>query len=351
MLIYKAHDTFLSIAMKLSLFSFDLKLKHTFKIAHGTRDVQKTLIVALSEGAYTGLGEAAANTYFGIKMEEMVSQLEELEERISKHSLKSPADFWVEMNPFFKGQTFPQCALDMAAYDLYARISGKPLYKVLNLSKPKAPVSNYTIGIDTVEKMLEKMKEKPWPIYKIKLGTADDLEIVKALRTHTDAVFRVDANGAWDVAQCIENARAFKSLNVEFIEQPLRADDMAGMKEVMKYSVLPLMADESCLLEEDVENCHKHFHGINIKLSKCGGITPALRMIEKARNLGMKVMLGCMTESSVGISAIAHLLPLLDYVDMDGAMLLSQDIASGVEVTDEGVLLAEGNGSGARLLH
>ena len=336
--------------MKLLLHAFDLKLKHTFKIAHGERDVQKTLIVELRDGRCSGFGEAAANVYFGIKVEEMVFALNELKEKIESFPLHSPEQFWEEMNPYFKGKTFPQCALDIAAFDLFGKLAGKPLYQILALKYPSRPISNYTIGIDTIEKMLLKMKETPWPIYKIKLGTEEDVNIVKALRRHTDATFRVDANGAWNVDQCIKNAEIFKSMNVEFIEQPLGANNLDGMKEVMKYAVLPIMADESCLSESDVEKCAGHFHGINIKLTKCGGITPALRMIKKAKMLGLKVMVGCMTESTIGISAIAHLLPLLDYVDMDGAKLLETDIASGVTVTPEGVVLAQQFGTGAQLI-
>ena len=144
------------------------------------------------------------------------------------------------------------------------------------------------------------------------------------------AIFRVDANCAWTAEQTIRNSRELKLLGVEFIEQPLKADDWEGMKRVFAESELPVMADESCLVEEDVARCRGFFHGINIKLVKCGGMTPARRMIAAARSLGLKVMIGCMTESTVGISAIAQFLPLLDYVDMDGAALIARDVATGV---------------------
>ena len=192
-------------------------------------------------------------------------------------------------------------------------------------------MTDYTIGIDTIEKMVEKLKEKPWPIYKIKVGTADDIAIVKALRSETDAILRVDANAAWDVDTALKLIPQLKDLNVEFIEQPLAKDDWEGMKILFKESSLPLIADESCVFENDVEKCAGHFHGINIKLTKCSGITPALRMIKKARELDLKLMVGCMNESTVGSAAIAHLLPFLDYVDMDGPLLLEEDLATGIE--------------------
>ena len=193
------------------------------------------------------------------------------------------------------------------------------------------------------------MEELPWPIYKIKLGTPDDISIVKELRKHTDSVFRVDANCAWTVEETLLNAKEFKKLNVEFIEQPLKAEDWEGQREVFKNTVLPIIADESCIREEDVAKCHNHFHGVNIKLMKCGGTTPGRRMITEAKKLGLKTMVGCMTESSVGISAIAHLLPELDYVDMDGALLLAEDIANGVKIINGKTFYPDRTGNGVIL--
>ena len=198
--------------------------------------------------------------------------------------------------------------------------------------------------------MVAKLKERPgWPIYKIKLGTADDVAIVTELRKHTDATFRVDANCAWTVDETIENSRRLKPLGVEFIEQPLPADQYDAAAEVFRQSVLPIAADESCQVESDVDRCAGRFHIINIKLVKCGGMTPARRMIDRARALGMQTMVGCMTESTVGISAIGQLLPLLDYVDMDGAALLAQDIADGVKVVRGEAIYPETNGNGVTL--
>lgn len=178
--------------------------------------------------------------------------------------------------------------------------------------------------------MIAKMKEKPWPVYKIKVGTADDIAIVKALRENTDATLRVDANAAWDLETALQLIPQLKELGVELVEQPLAKDDWEGMKVLYKESVMPLYADESCVFEKDVERCSQHFHGINIKLTKCSGITPARRMITKAKELDMKVMVGCMNESTVGAAAIAHLLPFIDHVDMDGPLLLEEDLATGI---------------------
>jgi L-alanine-DL-glutamate epimerase-like enolase superfamily enzyme len=336
--------------MKLILRRYDLPLRHTFTISYDSRDVQETLIVELQDAGFSGYGEATANPYYGVTVEGMTEVLENLRPVIESHQLDSPEAFWELMQPHIQEHSFAQCALDMAANDLFGKMQGKPLYQLWGLSTERTPLTNYTIGIDSVEKMLYKMQEMPWPLYKIKLGTKEDVAIIQALRKHTDAVFRVDANCAWGVEETIQNAEIFAKLNVEFIEQPLKADNLAGMKEVYRSSVLPLVADESCIVESDVAKCHGHFHGINIKLVKCGGLTPARRMIAEAKKLGMKVMVGCMIESSVGISAIAQLLPMLDYVDMDGALLLKEDIASGVTIDYGRVSYPTTNGTGALLL-
>jgi len=190
------------------------------------------------------------------------------------------------------------------------------------------------------------MKEKPWPIYKIKVGTADDIAIVKAIRENTDAVLRVDANAAWTADTALKLIPPLKELGVELVEQPLAKDDWEGMKILYKESSLPLYADESCVAENDVEKCKDHFHGINIKLTKCSGITPARRMIEKAKELDLKVMIGCMNESTVGSAAIAHLLPFIDQVDMDGPLLLEEDIATGIGYDFGKIILSDEPGLG-----
>jgi L-alanine-DL-glutamate epimerase-like enolase superfamily enzyme len=260
-----------------------------------------------------------------------------------------PEDFWMNLYPYFKQNMFALCALDMAYSDLYTRKKGVKLYEYWGLNITSNPQTNYTIGIASIEEMVTRLKEIPWPIYKIKLGTKEDLRIIRELRQHTEAIFRVDANCGWTVDETISNAQALKELGVEFIEQPLQADDWDGHKKVFSKSVLPIVADESCLIESDVTKCHEHFHGVNVKLVKCGGLTPAKRMLEKARKLEMRTMVGCMTESTVGISAIAHLLPLLDYVDMDGALLLTNDIAKGVIIDNGTISYSDLNGIGVTL--
>ncbi|MFZ9187205.1 MAG: dipeptide epimerase [Algoriphagus sp.] len=336
--------------MNLHVQGFDLPLKHRFTIAHQSREVQETLIVRLEDEGLYGLGESTTNPFYGITLDNMQVALEKFKPIILGGGWTTPAELWELGKEVFQSNPFAQCALDLAAWDLYTKKQGKKLYEYLGINPAQIPTTNFTIGIDTVEKMCAKLKEVDWPIYKIKLGTTHDLEIVRELRKHTQSIFRVDANCAWTVEQTIAYSEELASLGVEFIEQPLAKDNLEGMKEVYAQSKLPVMADESCIHESDVEKCQGRFHGINIKLGKAVCITPTLRMIQQAKALGMKTMVGGMTESSVGISAIAHIAPLLDYVDMDGAMLLAKDPAQGVQISPTEVRFPAGPGIGAELV-
>lgn len=335
--------------MKIDLKTYSLKLKHTFRISREATDHQPTLVVALEQDGHTGYGEATTNSYYGNTLESMQAEIESCRHMLEATDLTEPEKLYTVLKD--RGlSAASRCAIDMAAHDLHGKLRGMPLYKLWGWDMKDYPVTNYTIGIAEPEEMIAKMKATPWPVYKIKLGTADDVALVRELRRHTDAVFRIDANCAWTPDETIHNAPILKELGVEFLEQPLDANDWEGMEWVQHRSVLPIIADESCVAEEDVRKCALHFNGINIKLVKCGGLTPAKRMIAEAKDLGIKVMVGCMTESSVGISAIAHLLPCLDYVDMDGAMLLAEDIAQGVSINADGsISFPNRNGTGVLL--
>lgn len=336
--------------MKLTLYPYELKFRHTFTISRKSKDVQPLLVAKLEQDGEHGLGETADNAYYNMTVPRLVADIEEHRSFIENYHLTTPQQLWEDLYPRLKNNLFALCALDIAAWDLYAKLQHKKLYEVWQLDISHNPLTDYTIGIDTIPNMVKKLKDFPWPIYKIKLGTREDIAIIKALREHTNAVFRVDANCAWQVDETLNNALELKELGVEFIEQPMPASDTERMKVIYEQSVLPVIADESCILESDVAACRGLFHGINIKLTKCGGITPALRMIKEARKYGMKVMTGSMNESTVGTSAVAHLLPLLDYVDMDGPLLLAEDTASGITMKDGRIFYADRNGTGAELL-
>ncbi len=336
--------------MKVSYRSISLPFEYPFTISNGrTKTHQPSLIVALQLGPFTGFGEAPAITYYDVTVEKMIGDLEAKRTMVEKFAFTEPERYWHYLHHLFPQNPFLVCALDMAAWDLYGKMKAQPLYRLWNTAMDHTPVCDYTIGIDTVEKMVEKMRAKPWPVYKIKLGTDEDIRIMESLRAHTDAIFRVDANAGWQVEEALEKIPVLKQLGVEFIEQPLEKNDWEGMKILFEKSVLPLYADESCVAESDVKKCFGYFHGINIKLTKCSGITPALRMIQEARSLNMQVMMGSMNECAIGSAAIAQFLPQLDHVDMDGPLLLKEDIAKGLLYQSGKVSVSEKPGLGIEL--
>jgi len=336
--------------MDLAIHEYELPLVHPFGIARGTSYVARTMIVELRQQGCRGFGEATSSSYYGYTIESMRARLAQVRPQIEATTLADPVDFWEQTRPVLGDAPFVQCALDCAAHDLWGKLRGQPVWRLWGLSLDTCPLTDYTIGIDEIDVMVGKMREfAGWPIFKIKLGTPRDLEIVRVLRRETDALFRVDANCGWTAEETIHNSRALAELGVEFIEQPLPPEDWDGMRRVYRESALPVVADESCRIPADVDRCHGFFHGVNIKLCKCGGLTPARRMLARAAELGLKKMVGCMTESTVGISAIAHLLPLLDYVDMDGALLLARDTATGVSIERGRVRFPDENGLGIRL--
>ncbi len=331
----------------ISVKSYQLLLKYPFTTSRYTVTMQSTVIVSISDGEFTGYGEATVNPYYNSTVEKLQASVEKAKPIIEKANGIPPKQLWQQLEPILTDDYFALCAIDCAYWDFYAKCNNKTLRSFWVSENIVVPKSNYTIGIDSVEVMQQKILETPWPIYKIKLGTGHDVKIVSELRQITDAVFRIDANCAWTVQETLNNAIDLKQLGVEFIEQPLRADDWEGMKVIKEKSVLSIIADESCLRLEDVECCVDTFHGINIKLMKCGGFTPALKMIEKARQLNLKVMAGCMTESTFGISNLVQIAPLLDYIDADGAMLLKDDIAKGITLIDGEIIYSDKCGAGS----
>lgn len=325
--------------MKVSYHTYNLQFRYPFTISNGrTKTHQPTFIVELEHLGRVGLGEAPAITYYNIPVEKMVEDLERKKLFVEKFAFTEPERWWHYLHHLYPANPFLVCALDIAGWDLFGKIKNRPISEFWQPAQQKNTITDYTIGIDTVDKMIAKMQEKPWPVYKIKLGTAEDIAIIQSLRKHTGALFRIDANAGWSKEEALEKITAFKDLGVEFIEQPLAKDDWEGMKWLYERSPLPLYADESCVAEEDVAKCQGHFHGINIKLTKCSGLTPALRMIEQARELGLGLMVGSMNESTIGSAAIAHLQTLIDHLDADGPLLLKEDIAKGLHYETNGVV-------------
>ena len=337
--------------MKMKLVRMRLPLAHKFTIARESITTQASLIVELEHEGVSGYGEVTENSFYGHTLESITASLERVAKILDEYIVHSPIELWPQMRDALDGDMFALSALDIAAHDLRGKRLGVPTWQDWGLEWTGIPRSSYTIGIDTIPKMIAKLQEQPgWSVYKIKLGTSNDLEVVTELRKHTDAIFRVDANCGWSAGETIANSKVLAGLGVEFIEQPLSIQTPERDKRrVFNESSLPIIADEDCQVSEDVQRCKGIYHGVNVKICKCGGLTPALRMLREARQLGMKTMVGCMVESSIGISGAAQLMPLMDYADLDGAVLLSDSPTEGVRINKGVVQLAKGSGTGAVL--
>lgn len=333
--------------LKFKFLKFSLPFNHTFTISRGSKTHQDTFIIELDFMGIKGYGEAPSIAYYeksNITRQMMLCI--DKRKNLEGYAFTTPDRYWHYLHHLMPGENFLTCAFDMAAWDIFGKMRGVPLHRLWGIEKGAGPVTDYTIGIDTIDNMVAKLKEKPWPLYKIKLGTREDIAIIEALRKHTDAPFHVDANAAWNLSMAREIIPHLHKLGVEMIEQPLSRKSWSQMAELYRESPIPLIADEDCVSEEDVEKCAGHFHGINIKLTKCSGITPALRMIKKAKALNLKVMMGCMNESTIGSAAVAHFIPMLDYLDVDGPLLLAEDLASGISYDYGRVTIADTPGLG-----
>ena len=304
-----------------------LAFEYPFTISKGTKTHQPTFIVELSFRGIKGYGEAPAITYYNVSTEKMADDLKAKIKFVESYNLIDPKRFWHFLHHLFPDNPFLVCALDMAGWDIFGKLNRKPLFALWGLDPLKAPQTNYTIGIDETHAMLKKIKEHPAPIYKIKVGSDSDLDKLKLIREHSSSIIRIDANAGWTLDQALGYLPELEKLKIELIEQPLAKEDWEGHLALKNATAIPIIADESCIGEKDVEKCSEFFDGINIKLTKCSGITPALEMIKKARKLNMKIMLGCMNETSIGTAALAHMAPLVDYLDADGPLLLKEDLA------------------------
>ena len=331
--------------MRLKVHEFNMKLKYPFSISRHTYYSQPSIVLELQYDGQSGYGEATINPYYQITIDNLKTCFLTMSKRLGIYRFESPDQLFDDFSDLLGINSFALAALNNASWDLFGKLHGKAVSTLIDLSKSAIPNTSYTLGIDDKNSVLKKIEGLPWPIYKVKLGTTNDLNLVKAIRKHTKAKLRVDANCAWDYQQTINLSKELKALDVEFIEQPLAANS-PDQKPCFTNSLLPLIADESCCIESDVGRCANHFHGINIKLLKCGGLSPALKMIKKGRDRGLKIMVGCMTESSVGISAAAQLLPYVDYADLDGPLLLADDLATGLTFNYGKLSISTKNGFG-----
>ncbi len=332
--------------MRLSSETIRLDLLHPFRIAREVSDHKNNVLVRISDGGLTGIGEAAPSRYYG---EDAVSVLRALEEAPVQLDgdplgLEATTDRLVSRLP---DDPSARAAVDIALHDLAAKRLGVPLYRWLGLDPGKTPVTSFTIGIDEPETVRRKVGEAAgYPALKIKLGSEKDLEIMGVIRSETDARIRIDANAGWTVDQAVEMVQCLSEFDVELVEQPLPPGSPEAWRRVREAASMPIIADESVLVSSDVPAMAGLVDGVNVKLMKCGGIREALRLIHTARAHGMRVMIGCMIESSVAITAAAHLSPLADYADLDGNLLISNDPFRGATVREGRLVLPEGQGIG-----
>lgn len=320
--------------MKLSWERRRLNLKHPFLIARersNTSTARELLLVRIEHGGKTGWGEAAPIGYYHQTLDSAEKTLGEIAGMLGD----DPFALDAVLDPIrarFPGQSATVAAIDGAMHDLIGKLLNVPVWKLLGLDRSRAPLTCFTIGIDTPEVVSQKVREAAeFPILKIKIGTEDDDALLTAVRKEAPSKkLYVDANCGYHSASVIERCRNAARYQVEIIEQPTPRGDHAGLPAALKAGLPPLIADESCIDVADVLNCAGNFDGINIKLSKCGGIRQAVQMIHTARSAGLKVMIGCMLETSVGLAAAAHITPLVDYVDLDGHLLLADDPFDGL---------------------
>ena len=336
--------------LSLTYETISISTKHPFIIARGgTSDHRVIRIVLRDDDGIEGWGEAAPNRFYGETPETAIAALEKLRPAIEQADAWSLEALEAEMNRALRFNGSVKSGVSAAAHDLVGKRLGVPLYKLWGVDPAMAPRSSFTIAIAATEEELVRRVEEArnYPILKVKLGTDRDAEIIRAVRhAAPDKIIRVDANAAWSPKHALSMIRLLVDQGVEFVEQPVAAHDLEGLRFVRERSPLPIIADESCVTSADIPKLVGVADGINIKLSKCGGLREALRMIATARSHGMLVMCGCMIETSLGITAAAHFAPLLDAADLDGAALLADDPHRGATIERGEIVLPEGAGLG-----
>jgi L-alanine-DL-glutamate epimerase-like enolase superfamily enzyme len=334
--------------MKVSWEGVSLHTSMPFVIARWSYAAHENVIVSITEDGVTGLGEAAPNRYYNESVSTVADALELYKPLIERARYWSLEAIEAGIAAVRVGNASVRAAVSSALHDLYAKKLGVSLHRMWGLDSDSVTMSSYTIAIDDTDGLRRRVRDaEQYPILKIKLGTERDEEIVRTVREAApDKTLRVDANAAWTPAQAVERAAMLRDNDVESVEQPVAAADIKGMRFVRERCGIPVIADESCLVAHDIPRLAGACDAINIKLAKCGSLREAMRMIHTARAHDMGVMAGCMIETSVGISAIAQLAPLLDTADFDGAALLADDPFSGVTIAGGRVDLVDAPGLG-----
>jgi L-Ala-D/L-Glu epimerase len=325
----------------------DLHLRHTFRIARGASDVRHNLVVEVDDGRHVGWGEAAPIQRYHEDRATTTAAIEAMRLRLGDPRAYAQA----AARAAVAGQKSAEAAIDMALHDLAGKRLGVPVYELLGIAPGPIPETSFTIGLDTPEVVAAKVREaSAYAILKVKMGSDDDRAVLQAVRDTAapHQRIRVDANEGWTSEGAQERLEWLHRLGVEFVEQPLPADRLEETRALRRSSPLPFFADESVHSAEDIPRLAGAFDGINIKLMKCGGMGEALRMIAVARAHGMKIMLGCMIESSLAITAAAHIASLVDACDLDGHVLIDNDPFVGATLESGRLVLPDSPGLGVR---
>ena len=335
------------MSLRFDVTTQELTTRHAFNISRGGSALWNTVLLQVNETGLEGWGEGYPNPYYG---EDLAGAVAALNDWIARRSSLADLDIGGEMHAF-RGPDSARAALDIAMHDLQARRGGRTVSEFLEreyrLERRPPARSSFTIGLDSLDKIAEKVREaRDYPVLKVKLGGPEDLAVLEAVRSATGAELRVDANAAWSVEETLEKAPRLAELGVTLLEQPLARNDLAGYRALRGKLPMPVYADESCKHLEHIARLEGAVDGINIKLSKCGGLWEAARMVRSAREHALGVMIGCFIESSVGITAAASLAPFADALDLDGAALLAWDPFVGVEIPRGEVRMPRGSGLG-----
>lgn len=338
--------------MKLSIEPIRIETAHPFQIARGTRKQYEVFVVTLESDGLEGMGEAAPHPFYGESPMSVRAAIQSIGRFLDVEPETARANLNTEGCDLFevlRPHASVRAALDAALWDLRGRREGLPVWKLIGADAAKAPLTSYTIGFDQPEVVDAKVDAAAaYRILKVKVGIPGDMQMLDRIIARSGKTVRVDANEGWDLEAAIENTRELFRRRVEFCEQPLPHADTEGLRQLKRVSSLPIVLDESIVDPEDVAACRDQGHGINIKLVKCGGITRALALIEAARACEMSVMIGCMIETSLGVTAAAHVSPLCDYADLDGNLLLASDPFEGVRVAEGRLVLPNEPGLGVR---
>jgi L-Ala-D/L-Glu epimerase len=336
------------LAPSLTWTPLTLKLRVPFRLSYGVTETRRSFWIRLARDE--GWGEAAIPPYYGVSDEAMIAAWEATASRSAPFP-DDPSEIaaWVGSS----GPAPARCALDLALHDRLGRRAGLPVWQLLGLPRPPVLATCFTIAIADVEEMAKQAAEvRQYETLKIKLGSDDDFARLKAIReARPDAKLRVDANAGWQPQEAVELLRRLEPLDLELVEQPVPKDDIEGMGYVQSRTSIPVVADESCRSLADVDAlAAAGVRGVNLKLQKAGGLGPVVAMARRARELGIRVMLGCMIETSIGATAMAHLAGLADWLDLDSPLLVGNDPFDGIRYDERGgVRLPERPGIGAVL--